>query len=73
MTELTLDASLLSELIGSQLIMGGGGEHAYLAGIAFDGMSNDDSIEDTLIEFMANEESLGLTREEVATIESILR
>lgn len=69
-----LDTARLSQLIGEQLIVGGdGGEFAYLAGIAFDGMHGHDDLVGILMEYMRNEKALDLREEEADQIEEILR
>lgn len=73
MTSIELDAELLSELIGEQLVLEGEGPHAYLAGIAFDGMSNEYTVEKTLVEFIENERTLDLTDDDVEQIVELLQ
>lgn len=52
---------------------GDGGQFAYLAGIAFDGMSGYGSIVEILVEYLEAEDSFDLTDEELDEITSMLR
>lgn len=70
----TYDPSALSELIGNQMVLDGdGGPFAYLAGISFDGMDNDNNPVDILLEFFENEQSFEFTDEELDELASLLR
>lgn len=73
--DITLSADEMSELIGEQLILEGDAKpFGYLAGLSFDGMTNNYDIVEILIEYIENEETFNhLTGEQIAEIERLLR
>lgn len=72
--ESEIDTEQLSEMIGNQLILNGRGmPFAYLAGIALDGMNDDDRLDDILIEFMNNSQALDFTDQQRQKLFNILR
>jgi hypothetical protein len=75
-TEATIELSpsQLSDIIGNQLILDqSGGPFAYLAGLAFDGMADDEYVVDILIEYIRESPAIYVTDDELTAIESMLR